>query len=149
MQQPSPDNDPGRERCERSVVLIEDDPSIAKLTEYVLERAGYTVVTARDGTSGLEAIRSSRPFAVLLDLTLPRLSGDEVCRAVRSDPSIADTFLIVVSARDESDVRKRAAAVGANAYVCKPCDPDDIVEVVDRAFAATQQAASDDPSLHA
>ena len=148
MPQDSPEDAPEIRRSERPVVLIEDDPSIAKLTEYVLERAGYTVVVAADGAKGLEAIRASKPFAVLLDLTLPRLSGDEVCRAVRADPSIAQTFLILCTARDESEVRKRAQAAGADAYICKPCDPDDIVALVDRALASTAPAAPDDPALH-
>jgi len=130
----------------RRVLLIEDDPTIAKLTEYVLTREGYDVIIAGDGPGGLASIRTHRPTAVLLDLTLPGLSGDEVCRAVRQDPEIADTFLIIVTARDEHEVRHRAREAGANAYVCKPCDPDRLVALVEKAFAAADEASS--VSLH-
>lgn len=132
----------------RRVVVIEDDPTIAKLTEYVLAREGYEVVIASDGPSGLDAIRMHRPVAVLLDLTLPGLSGDDVCRAVRADPAIAHTFLVVVTARDEFEVRQRARDAGADAYACKPCDPDRLVELVDQGFAAASEATSSTAPLH-
>jgi len=128
------------------VVLIEDDVTIAKLTEYVLAREGYDVVVAVDGPTGLAAIRTHRPVAVLLDLTLPGLSGDEVCRAVRADPPIADTFLILVTARDELEVRQRARDAGANAYACKPCDPDRLVELVEEGLASASRCPSPRPA---
>jgi DNA-binding response OmpR family regulator len=126
----------------RRVLLIEDDATIAKLTQYVLTREGYEVIVATDGPEGLAAIRTHRPTAVLLDLTLPGLNGDDVCRAVRQDAEIADTFLIIVTARDEHEVRHRAHEAGADAYACKPCDPDRLVELVERAFAPADDKAS-------
>jgi len=126
----------------RRVLLIEDDPTIATLTEYVLAREGYDVIIAGDGPEGLAAIRTHRPTAVLLDLTLPGMSGDEVCHAVRQDEQIADTFLIVVTARDEHEVRRRAREAGADAYACKPCDPDRLVALVEQAFARAGDGSS-------
>ena len=126
----------------RRVLLIEDDSTIAKLTHYVLTREGYEVMIASDGPEGLAAIRAHRPTAVLLDLTLPGLSGDEVCRAVREDAEIAGTFLIIVTARDEHEVRRRAHDAGADAYACKPCDPDRLVELLEQAFAPENDKAS-------
>lgn len=125
--------DAGKHRC---VVVIEDDPAIGKLTEYMLSREGYDIVLAKDGGSGIEAIRTRRPIAVLVDLTLPDMSGDDVCRAVRADSELRDTYLIILTARDEFEARNRARSAGADSYACKPCDPDRLVELIEQAFGA-------------
>ena len=117
--------------------MIEDDEVIAKLTEYVLAREGYEVIVAHDGPEGLAAIAEHRPAVVLLDLTLPGTSGDEVCKTIRNHPRIGDTFVVVMTARDEMEARQRARDAGADAYACKPCDPDRMLEIVARGFAAS------------
>ena len=124
------------------VLVIEDDPVLAQLTTYVLEREGIETATASDGPSGLAAIAELRPEVVIVDLTLPGMPGDEVCRRVRRDPRFAHTHLIIVSAVDESEGRRRAREAGADAFVCKPCDPDRVVVAVREGFAGRAASAA-------
>jgi len=107
-----------------SIVVIEDDrPSLDLLTAY-LSGAAITVVTARDGRSGLEAVRRDRPSAVLLDIRMPGMDGWEVLRTLKQDPQTADIPVVVVSIVDE---RSRGAALGAAGYLVKPVSRDDLL----------------------
>jgi DNA-binding response OmpR family regulator len=116
---------------EGSVLVIEDDPSLAQLIVYMLAREGFEALSFSDGDSGLEAIRRYHPRIVILDLTLPGLSGDEVCRAIRAEPAIRDTFVLVTTALDDHEARQRVRDAGANCYMCKPFDPMRLVEVIE------------------
>jgi CheY-like chemotaxis protein len=107
-----------------SIVMIEDDrPSLDLLTAY-LSGAAITVVSARDGESGLEAVRRDLPSAVLLDIRMPGIDGWEVLRALKEDPQTAHIPVIVVSIVDE---RSRGAALGAAGYLVKPVSRDDLL----------------------
>jgi DNA-binding response OmpR family regulator len=114
-----------------SIVLIEDDASLAQLIVYMLSREGFEALSFADGESGLEAIRRYRPKIVILDLSLPGRSGDDICRAVRSDPALRDTFVLVTTALDDHEARQRVREAGANCYMCKPFDPVRLVDLID------------------
>jgi DNA-binding response OmpR family regulator len=116
------------------VLAVDDDPVILRLLQLNLELEGHEVVTASDGRAGLEAVRTERPDLVLLDVMMPHLDGFEVCAAVRADedPEVASTPVVFLSAKaQEADVRA-GMSVGAEAYVTKPFDPVELVELVDR-----------------
>ena len=99
------------------VVVIEDDrPSLELLTVY-LDGVASQITVARDGPSGLEAIRRERPALVLLDIRLPGIDGWSVLEAIKADPDTRDIPVIVVSIVDE---QPRGAALGAAAYLVKP-----------------------------
>jgi DNA-binding response OmpR family regulator len=120
----------GREGSAGPVIVIEDDPSLSQLIVYMLQAEGFDAHGFADGEHGLEAVRSLRPKIVVLDLTLPGLSGDEVCRAIRRDPSLTGTFVLVMTALDDLEARRRVREAGADCYMCKPFDPGRLVEVV-------------------
>jgi len=106
------------------VVVIEDDrPSLDLLTAY-LSGAALEVTTARDGQSGLEAVRRVRPDAVLLDIRLPGIDGWSVLQALKTDPETRDIPVIIVSIVDE---RARGVALGAAGYLVKPVSRDDLL----------------------
>jgi signal transduction histidine kinase/ActR/RegA family two-component response regulator len=106
------------------VVVIEDDrPSLA-LFEAYLSGAALDVITARDGQSGLDAVRRSRPHAVLLDIRLPGIDGWAVLHALKADPETSDIPVIVVSIVEE---RARGAELGAAAYLVKPVGREDLL----------------------
>jgi CheY-like chemotaxis protein/anti-sigma regulatory factor (Ser/Thr protein kinase) len=107
-----------------SIVVIEDDRRSLDLMTAYLSGAALTVVTARDGQSGLEAVRRDRPSAVLLDIRLPGIDGWEVLRALKEDPQTAPIPVVVVSIVDE---RARGAALGAAGYLVKPVSRDDLL----------------------
>ncbi|GAB3764868.1 signal transduction histidine kinase [Nocardioides ginsengisegetis] len=109
------------------VVVIEDDrPSLDLLTAY-LSGADLQVTAARDGQSGLEAVRRVHPAAVLLDIRLPGIDGWSVLEALKSEPETRDIPVIVVSIVDE---RSRGVAMGAAAYLVKPVRRDDLLSAL-------------------
>jgi CheY-like chemotaxis protein len=109
------------------VVLIEDDrPSVDLLTAY-LGGAAVSVTTARDGQSGLEAVRRVKPAAVILDIRLPGIDGWAVLKSLKADPETRDIPVVVVSIVDE---RSRGSALGAAAYLVKPTGREDLLSAL-------------------
>ena len=99
------------------VLLVEDEKALAEALEYQLERNGYTVDRAGDGVSGLERFRTTGPDLVLLDLMLPNLSGEEVCRAIRKE---SDVPIIMLTAKSDEIDKVLGLELGADDYVTKP-----------------------------
>jgi CheY-like chemotaxis protein/anti-sigma regulatory factor (Ser/Thr protein kinase) len=110
-----------------TIVVIEDDrPSLDLITAY-LSGAAITVVAARDGQSGIEAVRRRLPSAVLLDIRMPGIDGWAVLRALKENPETSPIPVIVVSIVDE---RSRGAALGAAGYLVKPVSRDDLLSAL-------------------
>jgi DNA-binding response OmpR family regulator len=107
------------------VLVVEDEPAIAELLRSYLARDGFTVRLAADGESGLAAVRSHRPDAVILDVGLPGIDGTEVCRRLRADGDW--TPVLFVTARDDEVDRVLGLELGADDYVTKPFSPREVV----------------------
>jgi two-component system, OmpR family, phosphate regulon response regulator PhoB len=105
---------------ERRVVIIEDERDVARLLEFNLQQAGYTVMTAGTGGEGLAAVRANLPDVVVLDLMLPDTSGYDVCKEIRLDPQLADIGVLMLTAKGEAEDRILGLEVGADDYVVKP-----------------------------
>lgn len=118
----------------RSVVVIEDDPSICELLQLYLSREQYLVHAAGLGSEGVEAVRGSAPSLVILDLMLPDMSGFEVLKAVRAFSNVP---VIVLTARDADQDKILGLELGADDYVVKPFSPG---ELVARARAVLRRA---------
>src|SRR5258706_14914168 len=84
---------------ERRVVIIEDERDVARLLEFNLQQAGFTVEIAGTGSDGLTAIRNHTPDVVVLDLMLPDTSGYEVCKTIRADNALADIGVLMLTAK--------------------------------------------------
>ena len=108
------------------LLIVEDDPYILKFLSTRLERSGFTVYTASDGLEGLEKARKERPDLIILDLVLPKLVGEEVCRAIREDEDkdFARVPIIMVTAKKDDVDRVIGKVLGANSYLTKPFQPD-------------------------
>ncbi len=121
------------------VVVIEDDRRSLDLIAAYLTSARLSVTAARDGQSGLDAVRRVRPAAVLLDIKLPGIDGWAVLQALKSESETRAIPVIVVSIMDE---RARGAALGAAAYLVKPVSRDDLFSALDAAgvLARTKEA---------
>jgi DNA-binding response OmpR family regulator len=104
----------------RRVLIAEDEESILASLEFVVRGAGHDVRLARDGEQAIVALADYRPELVLLDLMLPRASGLEVCRAVRADPALARTKVLMLTARGGSSDVSHGLSAGADAYMVKP-----------------------------
>src|SRR5262245_2471651 len=105
---------------ERRVVIIEDEPDVARLLEFNLQQAGYVVEAAGNGGDGLVAIRKQAPDVVVLDLMLPDTTGYEVCKTIRAETGLADIGVLMLTAKGEAEDRILGLEVGADDYVVKP-----------------------------
>jgi DNA-binding response OmpR family regulator len=110
-----------------TVLVVDDDASYRAFVAGVLEAGGYRVAEAADGPAGLAAVRASRPSAVLLDVNLPRLSGYEVCRALREEHGDGLPLIFVSGERVESFDRVAGLTIGADDYLTKPFAPDELL----------------------
>ncbi len=107
-----------------TVVVVDDEPHIAELVELYLNREGFRVQTAVDGSSALRLVRDSHPRVVILDVGLPDIDGLEVCRRIRDTSSVPVIFL---TARDSEVDRVLGLELGADDYVTKPFSPRELV----------------------
>jgi DNA-binding response OmpR family regulator len=107
-----------------TVLVIDDEPRIARLVRDYLDRAGFRVVEAHDGIEAMEAFRNHRPDLLIVDLGLPGLDGLDVIRQVRSG---SDVPIIVLSARSDETDRVVGLELGADDYVVKPFGPKELV----------------------
>ncbi|HVW05820.1 MAG TPA: response regulator transcription factor [Vicinamibacterales bacterium] len=125
-----------------TVLVVDDERQIATIARDYLARAGFSVVLAADGASGLDLARRKHPDLIVLDLGLPRLDGLEVARAIRRE---SDVPIIMLTARvDEAD-RLRGFDVGADDYVTKPFSPRELVARVTSVLRRARHAASRAP----
>ena len=112
------------------ILVVDDEPAIVRLMEYVLDRQGYTVRTAADGDEGLHAVSEFRPDLIILDVMMPRKDGYTVAEAIRSDPALAQIPIIMLSAKAQDTDVEQGLAAGANLYLTKPFEPDGLLEIV-------------------
>ena len=126
-----------------SVLIVEDDRNIAELLQMYLEKEGYAVTVAHDGGKGLEKYRAIRPDLVLLDVMMPVMDGWAVCRAIRAE---AQTPIIMLTAKSETDDKVQGLKTGADDYITKPFE---MKEVLARIEAVLRRSASAAPIVKA
>jgi two-component system phosphate regulon response regulator PhoB len=102
------------------VLVIEDDSSLTDVLEYNLQQAGYEVLVARDGKSGIAAARRETPDVIVLDLMLPEMDGLDVCKQLRADPVLKNVLVLMLTARSEESDQLVGFTAGADDYVTKP-----------------------------
>jgi two-component system, OmpR family, alkaline phosphatase synthesis response regulator PhoP len=115
---------PAKESMEK-ILVIEDDRATRKALQQLFEPEGYTVETAQDGAQGLAAFRTARPNFVILDLRMPMMGGQDVCRQIRKE-SEEVPILILTGSADEVD-RVLLLELGADDYVTKPFSPKEVL----------------------
>ncbi len=117
----------------QKILIVEDEVHIRTLLEQALEELedehNVEVLSAGDGEEGLEVIRRERPQVVFLDIMMPKLNGYEVCRAVKEDPELKDTMIVLLTAKGQEVDRKKGLVLGAYDYMTKPFDPDEVVDL--------------------
>ncbi|MGH7731345.1 MAG: response regulator [Candidatus Eiseniibacteriota bacterium] len=124
------------------ILVVEDVPLGLAVLRMRLEAEGFAVLIARDGVEALDQARDGRPDLVLLDLMLPRLSGERVCQELRADPRTQALPIVVVSARVHEAERLRALAAGADAFISKPYVMERLVEEIRSRLAAGRRAVA-------
>lgn len=116
----------------RLVLVIEDDPDQRRFLERMLGGSGWRVVAAADGEAGLVAAREQRPDAIILDIMMPKLNGYQTCRLLKADPATRAIPVVIVTTKDQPADEFWAKEVGADAFLAKPVDIRDLVELLDR-----------------
>lgn len=122
--------------AKETILVVEDEPKIAEVLKSYLEREGFSVACAFDGEEALRLHGKLAPALVLLDLMLPKRSGEEVCREIRAR---GDTPVIMLTAKAEEASVLGGLAIGADDYVTKPFSPR---QVVARVYAVLRRATS-------
>lgn len=112
---------------EDTVLLVEDEADVVDLLRYHLHKAGFKVLIANSGSEGLEAVRQNRPDVVVLDIMMPGMTGLEVCRAMKSDSTLASIPVLMLTAKSEVKDRVKGLETGAEDYVTKPFSPKEVV----------------------
>jgi len=122
----------------RLALVVEDHPDTQSALAVHLEQLGWEVALASDGDEALRIAHERRPRLVCLDLNLPAISGYEVCEGIRSDPSLENAIVVMLSARSTVDVRAFSLEAGADVYLAKPYDPDELSAIVEQFCRARQ-----------
>src|SRR6476646_8782744 len=112
------------------VLVIDDSPTLPKVVQLVLTKAGYQVQTAPDGEAGLAAVRASRPDLILLDFVMPKMNGYQFCRELTADPKLRDIPVILMSAKGDQVGERFVKVMGIVDYITKPFSPEAITAVV-------------------
>ena len=111
----------------RRVLIVDDEPSIAKILRKQMEVAGFDVTVAVDGEEGLAKIRDGRPELVILDVMLPKMNGHQVCAAVKQDPALKAIPILMLTAKAQRQDQEEAKTCGAEAYLTKPFQLDELL----------------------
>jgi two-component system, OmpR family, response regulator ResD len=135
---------PGTPVSHGSILVVDDEPTIAEVVARYLERAGYTARVAGDGPSGVAAALAERPDLVVLDIMLPGFDGLEVMRRLHDDLEGRVPVILLTAKGEESD-RVVGLRRGADDYVVKPFSPAELVARVDAVMRRTADEAADEP----
>src|SRR5437763_1099450 len=130
-----------------SVLVVDDEPTIAEVVSRYLERAGYRTRVAGDGAQALEAAAKQRPDLVVLDLMLPRIDGLEVMRRLREQDPDRIAVILLTAKGEESD-RVIGLRLGADDYVVKPFSPAELVARVDAVLRRVEPVLEREPPLN-
>lgn len=116
---------------DKKILVVDDEAHIRMLIEQTLEDLedeGVEIMTATNGEEALDAIKSEKPNLVFLDVMMPKMSGFEVCQMVKNELKINDVYIIMITAKGQEYDKHRGQEVGADLYMTKPFDPDELLE---------------------
>jgi CheY-like chemotaxis protein len=124
-----------------TILIVDDYAPNHRLMSFVLEQNGYAVVPAYDGQQALDRLSSTPVDLVVTDLTMPRLDGLGLTKAVRADARYSGIPIIIVTASMKEQDHVRASGIGVDAFLTKPVDSEDLVREVSRLIARSSGAA--------
>ncbi len=112
------------------IFIADDEPHIVRALSFVFEREGYLVETAFDGDAALRRIRETKPRVVFLDLIMPKMTGDEVCRTIKQDRQLKDIYIVILTCKGQELDRELSIASGADSFLTKPFSPKEVLKMV-------------------
>ena len=126
-----------------SILIVEDDRSLAEVLEYNLRQDGYQTTVANDGQEGLRQARLKPPDLVLLDLMLPLVDGLEICRRLRADPVTRNLLVLMLTAKTEETDEVVGFSVGTDDYVAKPFSVKVLLQRINALLRRKEQGTGD------
>ena len=109
------------------ILIVDDEEDILTLLEYNLEKAGFKVISAKDGPEAIEMTKKERPSLIILDIMLPSMEGTEVCKVIKRDNTTSHIPIIMLTAKGEEVDRIVGLELGADDYITKPFSPRELV----------------------
>ncbi len=125
----------------QKVLLVDDVRFFLELERSFLDREGFEVLTAESGQAAIDLARRERPAAVLLDLHMPGMAGDEVCRTIKADPELRTIPVIMVTSGQKDEERRRCLAAGCDGFLRKPLSQSELLETIGRFLKARARVA--------
>jgi twitching motility two-component system response regulator PilH len=115
-----------------SILIVEDSLTVLQMASEALEGAGYRVLQATNGEDALQAAENQQPDLILLDVILPKMTGYQVCRQIKSTPETAHIPIIMITSKSKESDRYWGLEQGADDYITKPFDIQSLLEVIGR-----------------
>ena len=115
----------------KTILVVDDSPTVRKLIAGKLEKCGHEVFCSNDGVEAMEQLGSLRPDLVLLDITMPRMDGYQVCKLIRSNPETKDVPVVMISGKDGFFDKVRGRMAGTSGYITKPFGPETLMKAVE------------------
>ncbi|MBN2009277.1 response regulator [candidate division KSB1 bacterium] len=120
------------------IVVVDDEPNIRETAAFILEMEGFSVVKACNGEEGLEYIRQFKPKLILLDVMMPKMDGYTLCHLIKHDPELSKIFVVMLTAKGQKVDEQKAHEMGADAYMTKPFDAEEVVWYLRKVFDETK-----------
>ena len=118
------------------ILIADDNHQNCELLDAYLSEEGYEMIVAYDGKQTLQKVAECQPDLILLDIMMPKMSGFEVCKRIKSDPKTRDIIVVMVTALNETSDIERAAECGTDDYISKPIERNAVVGLVRNLLAA-------------
>ena len=113
------------------ILVADDEPALLRLLEFVLGRRGFIIQGVTNGNAAIEVLKAESPDLVILDVMMPGLDGYDVLTFIRETPRLEGLPVVMLTARAQLDDIQRGLTLGADAYLAKPFDPDELLSVVE------------------
>jgi len=117
---------------QKTILVVEDEKDMRRVLEVRLQGLGYSVITAKDGQEGLAKAKNEKIDLVILDLMLPKIPGEEVCREIRKDEQIGDIPILMLKAKSQDVDKVIGKVIGANCYLSKPFEATVLIDEIQK-----------------
>ena len=113
---------------DKKILVVDDEPHVVRTLTFVLQKEGYQVATATNGEEALDKVREDKPSLIFLDIMMPKKNGYEVCQEIKSDSSLNDIYIAMLSAKGQEADKEKVLDLGADEFITKPFSPVQIIE---------------------
>jgi DNA-binding response OmpR family regulator len=124
------------------ILVVDDEPDLLKVTLLRLKKTGYDVFGGVDGREGIDLALRIMPDLIILDIYLPIINGDEVAKKLKQDDRLKHVPIILISATAATSIVQKSQGCGADGYLTKPFEPQDLVAMVSRLLGQNKEAGN-------